>query len=570
MKSEKGVTLIALVLTLIVLAILVSVIGYSGTKTVNYAKLTAFTTEMRIMQSKVNELYEEYKNGNDDILNNGEELSEDTPNIKVFTALGIEDYSKYRYFDEETIKSLGLEEITDEFFVNIATRDVISCKGIKYEGIRYYRLEDLPDGLYNVEYNNASGSPSFEATVEYSGNNEYKIKIRNIDYSGNIEKWTVAYSEGGSNWTETDSYEFTVTTKTAKDYTIYLYNGNIKSDEKTVKVGLSVGDYINYSPDSGEYELSTLATYSGSSLNTGNDEGKITTSDMGEVEWQVLRMYDDGSMDIISTPTTKSIWLYGTLGYNNGVYLLNDICRTLYSKTVNGNKIEARSINIEDMEYWLTDDITNEDGTITTGGKTAKANYISKAVANFSTGTYITNVDTVNNRLTYSDHTYYPILYKEEKGSGIDTTAVKDEGISGSESYYSNLSDLISSNVKGKSYDLASTSGLTITYTYYNMVINSTNYGEGATVLQGPPKTSHPYFVASRCVGADDRDARYAFFEACGDVLEEALIFRSHDSSSTLCRGLRSVVHLGPNTKITTSETPTDSTTPHKITSYGN
>ena len=69
------------------------------------------------------------------------------------------------------------------------------------------------------------------------------------------------------------------------------------------------------------------------------------------LRWRILRKYDDGSMDIISDATTKKIGLNLSQGYNNGVFLLNDIAKTLYSKPSKG--IYARSLNLEDDEYWL-------------------------------------------------------------------------------------------------------------------------------------------------------------------------------------------------------------------------
>ena len=67
--------------------------------------------------------------------------------------------------------------------------------------------------------------------------------------------------------------------------------------------------------------------------------------------WQILRIYADGSIDLIGSETNQSVYFKGANGYNNGVTVMNDICKTLYSR---GN-IEARSIKYEDIEYWLTD-----------------------------------------------------------------------------------------------------------------------------------------------------------------------------------------------------------------------
>lgn len=50
MKSDKAITLIALSITIIVLIILAGVAFSTGRDTLESSKLTAFTTEMKLMQ----------------------------------------------------------------------------------------------------------------------------------------------------------------------------------------------------------------------------------------------------------------------------------------------------------------------------------------------------------------------------------------------------------------------------------------------------------------------------------------------------------------------------------------
>ena len=59
----------------------------------------------------------------------------------------------------------------------------------------------------------------------------------------------------------------------------------------------------------------------------------------------------DGSMDLIGSLTTQLIYFQDAEAYNNGVYVMDDICKTLYSR---GN-IEARSVDLEDFESNLTE-----------------------------------------------------------------------------------------------------------------------------------------------------------------------------------------------------------------------
>ena len=54
--KENVITLVALVITVIVLLILSSIATYSGLNVVRSSKFAIFTTEMKIMQTKVNEI----------------------------------------------------------------------------------------------------------------------------------------------------------------------------------------------------------------------------------------------------------------------------------------------------------------------------------------------------------------------------------------------------------------------------------------------------------------------------------------------------------------------------------
>lgn len=57
-KKENGITLMSLVITIVILLILASIATYSGIEVIKSSKLTKFTTEMKIMQTQVNELYQ--------------------------------------------------------------------------------------------------------------------------------------------------------------------------------------------------------------------------------------------------------------------------------------------------------------------------------------------------------------------------------------------------------------------------------------------------------------------------------------------------------------------------------
>lgn len=90
MKSEKGITLLSLIVTIIVILIIAGVAAYSGMESVNTAKRTAFISEMEMIQAKVNTIYEKRKINETEVEyydNIGQDISKVSIN-KLNTVLG--------------------------------------------------------------------------------------------------------------------------------------------------------------------------------------------------------------------------------------------------------------------------------------------------------------------------------------------------------------------------------------------------------------------------------------------------------------------------------------------------
>ena len=363
-----------------------------------------------------------------------------------------------------------------------------------------------------------------------------------FDESGkiNLAKLKSNFDENGISYNDVDSFPITATLNRVKR----IINQNGEMTEPVDRTGIQVGDYIDYSPDVAEtvtYSNDNMTKYSGYTGTDYNVDLKRDTT----MKWQVLRINEDGSMDIIGTPTTSKVYFSGAKGYNNGVYLMNDICKTLYSNSA--HNITARSVNQDDMEKWLTDDVKDASGNVTTkGGKTAKSESIKSIINGLSGGTsYIESVDQTNNTVTYKkEYSYYPILAGYENGIGINKD-VKTDGIGLSEENVRiNNTPLIPTE---QIYTQA-TNNLTVKQTYYYIDINSTNYGAGAKALSN----NTWYWVTSRSVfcGSDR-----AYFGLCraGKGTGGYYVFYSGDGSTGYCYSLRPVVSLGSDVLITPS-----------------
>lgn len=147
--NQKGITLITVIVTVVLMVILAGVTIEIGTENIDKSKAVSFISYMQAIQAKVDVIA---KNGN--YLDYGEILlNSNKSKLETILSNGNENFlttsdSEYlRYFDINHIKlDLELENIDDEIIVDFNTREVISLNGIEYEGEMYYTQYNLPGG----------------------------------------------------------------------------------------------------------------------------------------------------------------------------------------------------------------------------------------------------------------------------------------------------------------------------------------------------------------------------------------------------------------------------------------
>ena len=245
-------------------------------------------------------------------------------------------------------------------------------------------------------------------------------------------------------------------------------NGNNGGNNGGTAADLSkynIGDEVAYTYDvvSGGYSLTAAQS--------GSESDQTVAQSSTTLKWKIINKDESkGTIDIVSAePTSNTVYFRGVLGYNNGVYLINDICEKLYSNTAKG--IKARSINLEDMEKHLTD-----------AGFTARNGYSGSTVKYGVTKTYTSNKQ-------------YPKLYASQIGAGITSTSVTKPDIVKTIDPYKESSKGYTTPTAETS-DTAGDSGLTVTQTYYYIPINEANYGATAAILAN----SNYFWVPSRYV----------------------------------------------------------------------
>lgn len=183
-RKNKGITVIALVITIVVMLILTTVTINVSTDSIEYSKMVKFVSYMQAIQKKV-DLISEYENyteyGNTLTDTQKSQLEE-----IVGTTIESSQLEQYRAFSKNEIsEDFELDDIDDEIVVNFKTREVISLIGVKYEGKMYYTQYELPGGQKIEEYKETNRKVTIdEATIETAVNGlNGIITIPNISIS---------------------------------------------------------------------------------------------------------------------------------------------------------------------------------------------------------------------------------------------------------------------------------------------------------------------------------------------------------------------------------------------------
>lgn len=259
LTDEKGVTLIALVTTIVILLILVSIGTNSGMSAIEMAKFNKFKSEIKIIQSKVNELYnaEQYIDIGENLnLENEKILNKKEVTDIIYENKTEEEKEKikngFKYFSIKYIEDeLGIQGIENDYLINIEKRFIISCKPIKYNEINYYMIEQTNESLYNVEYNNknSTNEGNFNVTT-IEEDDRWKIEITNIEYDGYIDDWQVKYKEESESYWST-SNDLTFYVKNEGKYNIKVVHGN-EVNLKTQNIIISKNYSLKYNSNANE------------------------------------------------------------------------------------------------------------------------------------------------------------------------------------------------------------------------------------------------------------------------------------------------------------------------------
>ena len=499
-KEMKGITLITLVITIVVLMILAgvsinTVLGDDGI--IKKAKEAAETTKRASAEEEMNRLVLEYQ------------LAKNDETLESF----LQEKVTEGRIDGVTDNGDGTITITKKVegkdYTITVKKPVAPTPSVKVGAIRV------------VSDNTGAGSSLGEASTR-KGTTLYIMIESTISGGTTSVSPEVPYAV-----TENGTYKFTVTgTVNGTTYTkevsvtVNQFKNSILED-----INIKIGDSVNYTYDTASSSYTLESKYSGYSSNQ-------TIAQTTGLTWKVLNVdKENDTVDIISTnPTSSTVNFYNILGYNNGPYLMNEICKAQYSNKTLG--VNARSINLLDMEKHLT-----------SPGITARNAY-----------QYDSSTAKYGKTKTYTSNTKYPSLYANQKGAGPNITAAdasakitQPKTDAGNDPYEE--SKAIATTEPTTDQTSGTGSPLTVTQTYYNIPINDTNYGTAYSILAN----GTPFWVAARYVDTNSSNATFGLRFA-GTGTYGYRMFRSDGSTHGNDFALRPVVSL-PSSLLTGEQT---------------
>lgn len=132
-KTQKGITLVSLVITIIILLIISSIGINFGINGINSTKDSKLEAELNMVQHAVLEQYTKYKTIKDIAYLVGNKVSEEQLN-GVTEELGItlvnipDTYANKDYYklDKASLREIGIQETEDEYIVNYISGEVIN------------------------------------------------------------------------------------------------------------------------------------------------------------------------------------------------------------------------------------------------------------------------------------------------------------------------------------------------------------------------------------------------------------------------------------------------------------
>lgn len=253
MKSEKGITLAVLIITIIVMVILASVSISIGTNSLDSTRLKGFYTQLEIIQKRVDDIAttnESYidSNGNTVYLKEKGLSYNELKDVQKANLQKILQKEKlttipttnFRYFIAENLeKYLDLSDMDYNVFIDFDNRIIIAEDGIKIGDTTYHVLKNATYFVQQDTEKNIVQSLIYDATQYRTG--KCKVIVTAINAAGDVlGGGYVKYKKTSTKyWEVSDNTEIII--EADVEYNIVYVDANKNSIEKTIKVEVDSG-----------------------------------------------------------------------------------------------------------------------------------------------------------------------------------------------------------------------------------------------------------------------------------------------------------------------------------------
>lgn len=269
---------------------------------------------------------------------------------------------------------------------------------------------------------------------------------------------------------------------------------------------IQIGDYVSYTPTvTNHYQRLGISTDENANPSGTTENSQTGIAQDTTLNWRVMNIGDDGSVELVADrPIQSEISLKGALGFNNGVFLLNDLCNQQYSNRDLG--CLARSIDLLDIE-------ANMNST----GLDRKKAYVNSANIQYGT------------EKIYENNSQIPEIYKK----------VAQTTMGESLDYYKEPTTL----------KTRQESNIAVKNSYYDLTVERSYYND-MNFYDMIFATEKNYWVASRYTYCQENDMCFGLRCIISDSINGANLFVSTDASESYRASIRPVVHLGADIKI--------------------
>lgn len=160
-NSQKGVTLVALVITIVVLFILASIAINQGADLIGQARVQTYETNMLTIEARVKGYAEDIeaaiwtKNDSDKQLEREKKFKEyGLEKTTVSSEVKLSIPQNYAYLiTDEGLNKMNLGDLKGEKYIaifdekNYKNMDIVYPKGVNYDNSTYYTLSELKEAL---------------------------------------------------------------------------------------------------------------------------------------------------------------------------------------------------------------------------------------------------------------------------------------------------------------------------------------------------------------------------------------------------------------------------------------